>query len=106
METINRLANPPYLSAIRQLERTIERFSRQHQAISRALETYGAATRFKEIAIANQRWQDTIIQTSASVRIAENLHATHQSWLDQIDRLKSGSRCRVPARGSGKAFAS
>lgn len=88
MEAINRLANPSYLRVIEQMEHTMEPFRRQQLEISRALEMSGLAARIKEIASANQHWQELIRQATASSRIAESLHATHQSWLDRLKPLQ------------------
>lgn len=79
MEAINRFANPSYLSVFEQLERTMEPIRRQQLGISRALEISGAAARIKEIASANQHWQELIKEATASSRIAESLHAAHRS---------------------------
>ena len=84
MEAINKLAKPPYLSLIEQMERTLEPIRRQQLEISRALEMSGAAARIQEIVSANQHWQDLIKQATATSRIAESLSAAHQSWLDTI----------------------
>ena len=81
---INRLANPSYLSVIEQLERTMEPIRSQQLKISGAFEMSGTASRIKEIASANQHWQEVIKQTTASSRIAESLQAAHRSWLDQL----------------------
>ena len=77
MEAINKLAKPPYLSLIEQMERTLEPIRRQQLEISRALEMSGAMARIQEIASANQHWQELIQQTATS-RIAESLAAAHQ----------------------------
>ncbi|MDT8403470.1 hypothetical protein [Sulfuriflexus sp.] len=88
METINPLVKPSYLSVIEQMERTMEPIRRQQLEISRALEMSGAAARIKEIASANQHWQEVIKEATASSRIAESLYAAHQSWLDQLKPLQ------------------
>jgi hypothetical protein len=88
MEAINRLAKPPYLSVIEQMERTLEPIRRQQLEITRALEMAGAATRIQEIVGANQHWQDLIKQATATSRIAESLSAAHQSWLDTIKPIQ------------------
>ncbi len=88
MEAINRLAKPPYLSVIEQMERTLEPIRRQQLEITRALEMAGAATRIQEIVGANQHWQELIKQASATSRIAESLSAAHQSWLDTIKPIQ------------------
>ena len=88
MEAINRLAKPPYLSVIEQMERTLEPIRRQQLEITRALEMAGAASRIQEIVGANQHWQDLIKQTTATSRIAESLTAAHQSWLDTIKPIQ------------------
>lgn len=82
LDAINRLANPPYLSVIEQMERTLEPIRRQQLEITRALEMAGAATRIQEIVGANQHWQDLIKQATATSRVAESLSAAHQSWFD------------------------
>ena len=88
MEAINRLAKPPYLSVIEQMERTLEPIRRQQLEITHALEMAGAATRIQEIVGANQHWQDLIKQATATSRIAESLSAAHQSWLDTIKPIQ------------------
>jgi len=88
MEAINRLAKPPYLSVIEQMERTLEPIRRQQLEITRALEMAGAATRIQGIVGANQHWQDLIKQATATSRIAESLSAAHQSWLDTIKPIQ------------------
>jgi len=88
MDAINRLAKPPYLSVIEQMERTLEPIRRQQLEITRALEMAGAATRIHEIVGANQHWQDLIKQATATSRIAESLSAAHQSWLDTIKPIQ------------------
>ncbi|MCB5266340.1 MAG: hypothetical protein LHW41_08905 [Candidatus Cloacimonetes bacterium] len=88
MEAINRLAKPPYLSVIEQMERTLEPIRRQQLEITRALEMAGAASRIQEIVGANQHWQDLIKQATATSRIAESLTAAHQSWLDTIKPIQ------------------
>ncbi len=88
MEAINRLAKPPYLSVIEQMERTLEPIRRQQLEITRALEMAGAATRIQEIVGANQHWQDLIKQATATSRITESLSAAHQSWLDTIKPIQ------------------
>lgn len=88
MDAINRLAKPPYLSVIEQMERTLEPIRRQQLEITRALEMAGAATRIQEIVGANQHWQDLIKQATATSRIAESLSAAHQSWLDTIKPIQ------------------
>ncbi|ADJ29311.1 hypothetical protein Nwat_2521 [Nitrosococcus watsonii C-113] len=84
MEAINRLAKPSYLSVIEQMERTLEPIRRQQLEISRALEMSGAAARIREIANANQHWQELVKQTTVTSRIAESLAASHRSWLEHI----------------------
>jgi len=88
LDAINRLAKPPYLSVIEQMERTLEPIRRQQLEITRALEMAGAATRIQEIVGANQHWQDLIKQATATSRIAESLSAAHQSWLDTIKPIQ------------------
>lgn len=88
MDAINRLAKPPYLSVIEQMERTLEPIRHQQLEITRALEMAGAATRIQEIVGANQHWQDLIKQVTATSRIAESLSAAHQSWLDTIKPIQ------------------
>ena len=88
MEAINRLARPPYLNVIEQMERTLEPIRRQQLEISRALEMSGAAARIQEIVSANQHLQEVIKQATASSRIAESLQAAHRSWLDQLKPLQ------------------
>jgi len=88
LDAINRLAKPPYLSVIEQMERTLEPIRRQQLEITRALEMAGAATRIHEIVGANQHWQDLIKQATATSRIAESLSAAHQSWLDTIKPIQ------------------
>ena len=88
MDAINRLAKPPYLSVIEQMERTLEPIRRQQLEITHALEMAGAATRIQEIVGANQHWQDLIKQATATSRIAESLSAAHQSWLDTIKPIQ------------------
>ncbi len=90
MEASNRLAKPSYLGVIEQLERTIEPFRLHQMEISRALEIPEAVAGIKEIANANQHWHDVIKQTTASNWIAESLHTTHESWLDQSNLLQQG----------------
>ena len=88
MEAINRLARPPYLNVIEQMERTLEPIRRQQLEISRALEMSGAAARIQKIVSANQHLQEVIKQATASSRIAESLQAAHRSWLDQLKPLQ------------------
>ncbi len=88
LDAINRLAKPPYLSVIEQMERTLEPIRRQQLEISRALELSGAAARIQEIVSVNQHWQDLIKQATATSRIAESLSAAHQSWLDTIKPIQ------------------
>lgn len=88
LDAITRLAKPPYLSVIEQMERTLEPIRRQQLEITRALEMAGAATRIQEIVGANQHWQDLIKQATATSRIAESLSAAHQSWLDTIKPIQ------------------
>ena len=88
LDAINRLAKPPYLSVIEQMERTLEPIRRQQLEITHALEMAGAATRIQEIVGANQHWQDLIKQATATSRIAESLSAAHQSWLDTIKPIQ------------------
>ena len=88
MDAINRLAKPPYLSVIEQMERTLEPIRHQQLEITRALEMAGAATRKQKIVGANQHWQDLIKQVTATSRIAESLSAAHQSWLDTIKPIQ------------------
>ncbi len=64
MESINRLAKPSHISVIVQMERTLEPIRRQQLEISRALEMSGAMARIREIASANQHWQELIKQAS------------------------------------------
>ncbi len=88
LDAINRLAKPPYLSVIEQMERTLEPIRRQQLEITHALEMAGAATRIQEIVGANQHWQNLIKQATATSRIAESLSAAHQSWLDTIKPIQ------------------
>jgi len=88
METINRLAKPSYLGVLEQMERAMEPIRRQQLEISRALEMSSAAAQIKEIASANQHWQEVIKQATATSHIAESLTAVHQSWLDQLKPLQ------------------
>ena len=88
LDAINRLAKPPYLSVIEQMERTLEPIRRQQLEITRALEMAGAATRIQEIVGANQHWQDLIKQATVTSRITESLSAAHQSWLDTIKPIQ------------------
>lgn len=88
LDAINRLAKPPYLSVIEQMERTLEPIRRQQLEITHALEMAGAATRIQEIVGANQHWQDLIKQATATSRITESLSAAHQSWLDTIKPIQ------------------
>lgn len=86
METINRLANPPYLSVIKQM---MERIPRQHLEISRAtLEIPGATARIKEIVSANQHLHKMIRQVPETSLIAKNLITVHQSWLENIKPIQ------------------
>lgn len=77
MESINRLAKPPYLSVIEQMERMLESIHHQQLEIGRALEMPGAMARIPEIATAKQHWQDLIKHTAATSRITESLAAIH-----------------------------
>ena len=88
MEAINRLAKPSYLGVIEQLERTLEPIRRQQLEITRALEMSGATARIKEIASANQHWQEMVEQATATSRIAESLAFAHQSWLERIKPIQ------------------
>ena len=88
LDAINRLAKPPYLSVIEQMERTLEPIRRQQLEITHALEMAGAATRIQEIVGANQHWQDLIKQATVTSRITESLSAAHQSWLDTIKPIQ------------------
>ncbi len=88
MEAINRQAKPSYLSVIEQMEHAMEPIRRHQLEISRALEISGAAARIKEIASANQHWQEIIKQATASSHISESLHAARQSWLDHLKPLQ------------------
>lgn len=88
MEAINRLAKPSYLSVIEQMERMLEPIRHQQLEISRVLEMSGAMAQIREIATANQRWQDLIKQTAETSRIAESLAAAHPSWLDTINPIQ------------------
>ncbi len=88
MEAINRLAKPSYLNVIEQMERTLEPIRRQQLEISRALEMSGAAARIRDIASANQHWQELIKQATATSRIAESLSAAHQSWIERIKPIQ------------------
>ena len=85
MEFINRLANPPYLNAIKQMER----IRRQQLEISRAaLEMSGATARIKEIASANQHWHEVIRQVTETSPIPKSLATVHQSWLEHIKPIQ------------------
>ena len=88
MEAINRLVKPSYLNVIEQMERTLEPIRRQQLEISRALEMSGAAARIRDIASANQHWQELIKQATATSRIAESLSAAHQSWIERIKPIQ------------------
>ncbi|MEW8616359.1 MAG: hypothetical protein AB2614_03020 [Candidatus Thiodiazotropha endolucinida] len=88
MEAINRLVKPSYLNVIEQMERTLEPIRRQQLEISRALEMSGAAARIRDIASANQHWQEIIKQATATSRIAESLSAAHQSWIERIKPIQ------------------
>ena len=91
MEAVNRLAEPPYLSVIEQMDRTMETLRRQQLEISRASEMSGVAAlaaRMKDIIGANQHWQDMLKQDIARNRIVESLTAAHQSWFERIKPIK------------------
>jgi hypothetical protein len=66
MEAINRLTKPTYLSAIEQMERTLEPIRRKQLEINRAFEMSGAMDWIQEIASANQHWDELIGQTAAA----------------------------------------
>jgi len=102
MDAINRLARPPYLSVIEQIERTLEPICRQQLEITRALEMSGAASRIQEIVGANQHWQDLIKQATATSRIAESLSVVHQSWLDMIKPIQHDFSHLSPLQASAK----
>ena len=85
MEFINRLANPPYLNAIKQMER----IRRQQLEISRAaLEMSGATARIREIASVNQHWHEVIRQVTETSLIPKSLANVHQSWLEHIKPIQ------------------
>ena len=85
MEVISRLANPPYLNAIKQMGR----ISRQQLEISRAaLEMSGATARIKEIASANQHWHEVIRRVTETSPIPKSLATVHQSWLEHIKPIQ------------------
>ena len=85
MEVISRLANPPYLNAIKQMER----ISRQQLEISRAaLEMSGATAWIKEIASANQHWHEVIRRVAETSPIPKSLATVHQSWLEHIKPIQ------------------
>jgi len=88
MEAINGLAEPSCLSVIEQMKRTMEPIWRQHLEISRALEMSGAVARIREIASANQHWQEVIKRATATSRIAESLGTAHQSWIEHIKPIQ------------------
>lgn len=102
MDAINKLARPPYLSVIEQIERTLEPICRQQLEITRALEMSGAASRIQEIVGANQHWQDLIKQATATSRIAESLSVVHQSWLDMIKPIQHDFSHLSPLQASAK----
>ncbi|MDX2085760.1 MAG: hypothetical protein SFZ03_10285 [Candidatus Melainabacteria bacterium] len=102
MEVINRLTNPSYLKAFKQMERTLEPIRRQQLAIRSILKTSGIMTQMQEIASANQHWQELIKQLSATSRIAESVNAVHHSWLERLKPLQQDlsqfSQLQVSAR--------
>ena len=61
MEAINKLAKPPYLSVIEQMERTLEPIRRQQLEISSAFEMSGAMARmgdrFQTFVDAASKWE-------------------------------------------------
>ncbi len=88
MEVISRLANPSYLSVIRQMQR----IHRQQLEISRtALEMSGAAAWMKEIANTHQHWHDVIRRVTETSPIPKSLATVHQSWLEHINPIQHDS---------------
>ena len=82
MEIISRLATPPHLSVINEMER----IRRQQLEISRvALEMSGATAWTKEIASANQHWHEVIRRVAETSSIPKSLATVHQSWLEHIN---------------------
>ena len=85
MEAISRLAKPPYLSVIKQMEH----IRRQQLEISRAaLEMSGAAARIKEIVNANQHWHEVIRRVTETSPIPKSLATVHQSWLEHVNPIQ------------------
>jgi len=103
MEANNGLAKPSYQSVIEQMKRTMEPIWRQHLEINRALEMSGAVARIREIASANQHWQEEIKRAIATSRIAESLGTAHQSWLEHIKPIQHDfSQLQLQLQASAK----
>jgi len=86
LERLSRLVEPSYLSVYEQMDRVLEPIRRQHLELARSIELSGLTSSWvAEIVQANQRWQDLILQASASTRVFEDIRQTHQSWIDKIN---------------------
>ena len=88
MEAVSHLAKPPSLNVIEQRRRMMESICKRLE-ISRTLKMSGATAWMQDFVNANQHWQEMIKQATATSRIAENLTAAHQSWVERIKPIQS-----------------
>lgn len=85
MERLSRALKVSYPRFYEQIERALEPIRRQHMEMTRYIEISRlASSGLGEIVQANQRWQDLIVQATASNRLFEDLNRVHQTWLDKL----------------------
>ena len=89
VERLNRMLKPSYIDFYEQIDRALEPIRRQHQEISKSLESFKLdSSPLAAIVQANQRWQELNNQATASSRVYEDLARTHQLWLDRIKPMQ------------------
>lgn len=89
MERLIRELTPSYLSFYEQMERAFEPIRRHHLELTRSLDLPTSAfSRLGELVQANQRWQDLIVQSTASIRIFEDYKLIHRTWLDPLKPMQ------------------
>jgi len=87
LEWLRRAVNPDYTGVSNKLIQIFEGLRQQREEMSRFLASPGVesmAAQLKEIARANQLWQDLGARTPLIDPVLMDLSRTHQTWLTQI----------------------
>jgi hypothetical protein len=89
MERLSRTINTSYLNFYEQMEGVLEPIRRHHRELTRSIELPTLAfSPLRELIQANQRWQDLIDQSTATIRIFEDCKQIHRTWLDPLKPMQ------------------